>query len=96
MFWNRLKKAICIFFGLFVGFNSMAQENARCKCRNNFKGVFISTDKDQNKMLVCGQLEKRISASKYLLKQISVYDCTNEELILNYDYDHIYEYELTN
>ncbi|MBT3206971.1 MAG: hypothetical protein HN704_09195 [Bacteroidetes bacterium] len=76
-------------------FWSYGQNKFECQCKSYFQTVFNLTDKDNNKLLVCGDNIDTITTNSKEITSISVYDCSNKELVLTYDYDEIIPFTVT-
>lgn len=75
--------------------DAFGQDKIECKCKSYFQTVFHLTDKENNELLVCGLIQDTLSDNSMKITSISVYDCSNKELLLTYDYDEIVPFTVT-
>jgi hypothetical protein len=75
--------------------DAFGQDEFECKCKSYFQTVFHMTDKDNNELLICGLIQDTLTDNSMEITSISVYDCSNNELVLTYDYDEIIPFTVT-
>lgn len=75
---------------------TFGQSNFECKCKSYFQKVFQMTDKEDNALLVCGLIKDTVTDNSIKINSISVYDCSNQELVLTYNHDEIVPFTVTN
>ena len=74
---------------------AIGQNDFECNCKGDFQKVFDFENEQGNKLLICGIIQDTLNNESMKITSISIYDCSNMDLVLTYDHDRIIPFTVT-
>ncbi len=81
-----MKIFILVLFFLGYYINGIAQPLCECNTKNE---VLLYSDYKDNSVLLCGDLDTLLSASKKVVYALKIIDCKNDTVLLDFSHDEI-------
>lgn len=58
-----------------------------CNCKNNVASIIFFKDKNNNQLIFCGRLDKKLSENKFVVSEFKLIDCNDKKEIINQSED---------
>jgi len=91
---NKMFSIILISIAL-ISINCNVDKFSDCKCKGDAEPILFFKDKNDNKLIVCGNFEKKITDNKFVVSEFIIYECMNEKEVINYSEDATFKSVIT-
>ena len=74
----------------FISINSNIDKLSDCKCKGSVETILLFEDKNNNELIICGNLVEKITYNKFVVSEFIIYDCMNKKEIIDCSEDAIF------